>query len=556
MASYRLSSSSDPGCRPWVLLRDWLEKHTYPPHWLPPRWQHPAIGYIAATSLAVIASSLTLLLEATFPPLVLQGALLAVVIVLVALNWGEGPSFLVTLIGALFLAFVALPPHFSWEIDDRSEVVGFVLFLVTGVMMNLIASQAGRARRRSEQLAHEAQLARQRAEGLADLLSQAHARSEQERHHLQQVLDVLPVGVNIVDAQGHLLQMNAAMRALWDREAPPVGESIRTLGKGWWPTTCESAPGQEGALTYALKTGEAAPVREVEIETIAGQRKTILHSAAPIRNEHGAIIGGVVANTDITERKRLEEELRAANQQMDAFLAIASHELKTPVTILKLQVQLTQRRLQHLTSSDAALIAGQSEYLAPAQESITRIKQQVGRLERLINDLLEMSRIHSGKLELRPGPLDIGALIRQVAEDQQASSSRAIHLHLPARPLRPLVADAERIEQVLTNYLTNALKYSPADEPVDVGLEVEDQQVQVWVRDHGPGIPSAEQERIWERFHRVPGVETQSGSGIGLGLGLSICREIIERHHGQVGVHSIPGKGSTFWFTLPFAGTA
>jgi signal transduction histidine kinase len=172
------------------------------------------------------------------------------------------------------------------------------------------------------------------------------------------LLDVLPVGVNIVDAQGHLLQMNAAMRALWDREAPPVGESIRTLGKGWWPTICESASGQEGALTYALKTGEAAPVREVEIETIAGQRKTILHSAAPIRNEHGAIVGGVVANTDITERKRLEEELRAANQQMDAFLAIASHELKTPVTILKLQVQLTQRRLQHLTSSEAAVITG------------------------------------------------------------------------------------------------------------------------------------------------------------------------------------------------------
>jgi K+-sensing histidine kinase KdpD len=187
MATYRLSSSSGPGCRPWGPLRKWLEKHTYPPHWLQPRWQHPAIGYIAATSLAVIAAGLTLLLEVAFPPLVLQGALLAVVIVLVALNWGEGPSFLVTLIGALFLAFVVLPPHFSWEIDDRSEIVGFVLFLVTGVMMNLIASQAGRARRRSEQLAHEAQLARQHAERLADLLSQAHARSEQERHHLQQV---------------------------------------------------------------------------------------------------------------------------------------------------------------------------------------------------------------------------------------------------------------------------------------------------------------------------------------------------------------------------------
>jgi signal transduction histidine kinase len=90
---------------------------------------------------------------------------------------------------------------------------------------------------------------------------------------------------------------------------------------------------------------------------------------------------------------------------------------------------------------------------------------------------------------------------------------------------------------------------------VEVGLGVEAQQVRVWVRDGGPGIPLAEQERIWERFHRVPGIEVQSGSHIGLGLGLSICREIIERRHGLVGVQSTPGEGATFWFTLPRART-
>jgi signal transduction histidine kinase len=534
------------------MLTDWLREHTYPPRWLPPRWHHPVIGYLVAVFLALVAAGLTLLLEIVFPPLVWQGTLLAVVIVLVALNWGEGPSLLVTIIGALLLAFVALPPHFSWEIDDRSEAMGFLLFVVTGVVMNLIASQAGRARRKSEQLAREAEGACQNAEQLADLLSQAHAQSEQERQYLQQVLDVLPVGVYIVDAQGHLLQMNAAMRTLWDRETPPVGKSVRSLGTGWWPTPSTSASEQEGILTHTLSRGEVVPGREVEIETIARQRKTILCSAAPLRDEHGGIVGGVVAETDITERKRLEEGLRAANQQMDTFLAIASHELKTPLTILKLQMQMTLRRLQYLTiPPKAETMADWANHLPPAQEALTRMNQQVGRLDRLVNDLLEVSRIRAGKLDLRLESLDLVALMRQAVEDQRVASSRTIRLHLPASLPEPVVADAERIEQVLTNYLSNALKYSPAEAPVDVGLEVDEQQIRVWVHDAGPGIPSAEQEHIWERFHRASGIKVQSGSGVGLGLGLSICREIIERHDGQVGVQSAPGEGSTFWFTLP-----
>src|SRR5262249_27255608 len=142
MITYRLSSSSGPGRGFWMVLVDWLEAHTYPPRWLPPRWQHPAIGYVVAASLALIAGGLTVLLEIAFPPLVLQGTLLAVVIVLVALNWEEGPALLATFIGALFLAFVVLPPHFSWEIDDSAEAVGFCLFVLTGVMMNLIASRS------------------------------------------------------------------------------------------------------------------------------------------------------------------------------------------------------------------------------------------------------------------------------------------------------------------------------------------------------------------------------------------------------------------------------
>jgi signal transduction histidine kinase len=132
-------------------------------------------------------------------------------------------------------------------------------------------------------------------------------------------------------------------------------------------------------------------------------------------------------------------------------------------------------------------------------------------------------------------------------------SRRDIRLHLLQEQSVPIVADAERIGQVVTNYLINALKYSREDRLVEVGMDIDKQQARVWVRDHGPGIPAEEQGRVWERFHRAAGIEVQSGSGVGLGLGLHISKTIIQEHQGQVGVESTPGVGSTFWFTLPLA---
>src|SRR5262249_50612988 len=105
--------------------------------------------------------------------------------------------------------------------------------------------------------------------------------------------------------------------------------------------------------------------------------------------------------------------------------------------------------------------------------------------------------------------------------------------------------------QVVTNLLTNALKYSRAESPVEVGVHREGHLGRVWVRDHGRGIPEHEQARLWERFYRIPGMEVRYGSGVGLGLGLFISKTIIEQHGGHVGVHSTPGQGATFWFSLP-----
>ena len=268
-----------------------------------------------------------------------------------------------------------------------------------------------------------------------------------------------------------------------------------------------------------------------------------------------ARLGALVLERERLQRDRAEARanelaLRETNQQMDTFLGIASHELKHPLAVLKLSTQLSKRRIQHLGERDAEA----ARAIKPALDPLASTEHQLERLERLVNDVLDVSRIQAGKLELRPDTADLAEIVRQAVEEQrQVAPERLLLLYLPSEARAPVFADGERIGQVVTNYLTNALKYSPADRPVFIGLDVEDQQARVWVRDEGPGLPPDEQERIWERFHRVRGVEVQSGTGVGLGLGLHICRTIIEQQQGQVGVRSLSGAGSTFWFTLPLS---
>ncbi len=245
--------------------------------------------------------------------------------------------------------------------------------------------------------------------------------------------------------------------------------------------------------------------------------------------------------------------LREANRQMDTFLGIASHELNTPLTALKLHHQMIQRRLQQLENQaiPAEELPG---FLATLNQQHVRAQSQIMRLSRLVSELLDASRIQAGHLQLHLQPTNLAALVRDTVEEQrQASPDRSIRLLLSEKPTIIVSADADRLSQVVTNYLTNALKYSSETHPIEIGIESEADQARVWVHDQGPGLTPAQQAYLWERFQRVPGIEVRSGSGIGLGLGLYICKNIIEEHHGQVGVESAPGEGSTFWFTLPLA---
>jgi signal transduction histidine kinase len=275
---------------------------------------------------------------------------------------------------------------------------------------------------------------------------------------------------------------------------------------------------------------------------------------------------------EIAERKAAEEELaqalereraaraeaEAANVRMDEFLGIAGHELRTPLTTIRANTQLLGRRLAALSGPQGADGADQVRTLDQARGLLVRMDGSAKRLGRLVDDLLDVSRSKAGKLELRLERADLAEIVREVVDEQRkVHPERTIRLAQPPhRAAMPVMADADRLGQVVTNYLGNALKYSPAEEPVAVEVCAEGDLVRVLVRDRGPGIPAAERERIWELFYRASTSEEPGGSRMGMGLGLHISRTIVERHGGAVGVESVPGRGSTLWFSVPLAGRA
>jgi signal transduction histidine kinase len=265
-------------------------------------------------------------------------------------------------------------------------------------------------------------------------------------------------------------------------------------------------------------------------------------------------VAGLVIERVRLLRERASAQARAmalqqAGERMDEFLAIASHEIKTPLTAIKASAQLIERKVP---AGNARPDNVPADLLGTLRKELMRIDRQSLRLTRLVQDLLDASRARAGSLALRPLPCDLVALVDECVRDQrEVTTEGRIQWTAPELPILTVMADQDRIAQVVINYLSNALKYSPAEQPVTVALGLCDGAVEVRVTDHGPGIPVDERDHVWDRFYRVQGISVMAGSGVGLGLGLFICRSIIEGHGGSVGVESEPGEGSTFWFSLP-----
>ena len=264
-----------------------------------------------------------------------------------------------------------------------------------------------------------------------------------------------------------------------------------------------------------------------------------------------------------TEVRAQELAKREAQRRMNEFLSIASHELKTPLTSIKGNIQLMGRKLK--PKIDTSTINGSDDnskkqedtanrLLNEARELLERTDKQITQLSRLVNTLLESSRITTNTIDLLLESCELDTLVREVVQDvRYTPKTRNVYVEIRVEESILVMADVNRIKQVVIHLLSNAHKYSPLEERIEVLLQTEGNLVRVSVHDAGPGIPPHEQDKVWERYYRVPTIEVLNGSEIGLGLGLYISRTIIEQHHGHIGVLSTVGSGSTFWFTLPLS---
>ncbi|MBV8324877.1 response regulator [Chryseobacterium sp.] len=281
----------------------------------------------------------------------------------------------------------------------------------------------------------------------------------------------------------------------------------------------------------ARKKGKSLEL-EVRIKNVRSHDyRYHLLRVTPVYDE-GQIKNWVGTFTDIDGQKKAEKE-------KDEFLSIASHELKTPLTSIKAYIQLLDRKLKlDKDSSEAGFVA--------------KAQNQIEKLNTLITDLLDVSKIENGKLKINKKPVNLEQVISN-AIDTILQTHDENKVKIDRHGVKPdllIPLDEIRIEQVLINFLTNAIKYSPHNNQVIVTTFVDDeaQEVRVSVTDFGIGIPDFKQEAVFKKFYRV---EESSLQFQGMGIGLFICSEIIKQHHGTVGVSSIINEGSTFYFTLP-----
>jgi len=241
----------------------------------------------------------------------------------------------------------------------------------------------------------------------------------------------------------------------------------------------------------------------------------------------------------LAELNAAQAQLQRALSMRDEFMSMVSHEMRTPLNTLYLETQL--RKMQLERGNMAAFGAEQLQRMA------ARDDRQIQSIIRLIDDMLDVSRIRSGKLSLRPGWVELSGLLRRVVHDLTPQANTAdCSISLDADTPVSGWWDEFRIEQIVVNLLTNALRYG-AQQPVAVSLAVGQDAVRVDVRDHGPGIAPDQQQKIFEPYERGVGNEVPSG----LGLGLYISRELAEVHEGTLTVASTPGEGAVFSLTLP-----
>ena len=348
--------------------------------------------------------------------------------------------------------------------------------------------------------------------------------SESEKNY-RFLADAMPQIVWIGDSTGRLIYFN---QSTMDYSGKDYNTFLEPNG---WLDIVHPDEREENLMLWkkSIETGRAFHF-EHRFRSKTGEYHWFLSRAFPDRAEDGTIRRWVGTSTDIDEMKKQEK-------QKNDFIKMANHELKTPVTTIKGYVQLLKKMRGN--SEDQFLV-----------NSLNTIEGQVNKLNGLIGDLLDITRMESGTLPLKKTAFPLQELVTETIKDILATGpAHQINFNNKKNSALIVYADRDRITQVLNNLLTNAIKYSPGTERVEVGLQENLGRAVISVRDYGIGMNADELTRIFERFYRVLGDDEQTYPGFGIGL--YIVKDIMDRHGGQVWAESTKNEGSTFYLALP-----
>ncbi|MEW8979538.1 MAG: response regulator [Symbiobacterium sp.] len=372
------------------------------------------------------------------------------------------------------------------------------------------------------------EMEQQLRQNLAEIQS-ARELADAQATRLRALLDSVDEAIIMFDTEGTCVVANHQVRSILGLPAEEVvgqsmhqlhSQALRVLGTGG---AFRWNPGPEGGPPIDLETNV--------IET-REERPRVLHEfAAPVQDADGRVIGRIYVYRDITKETELD-------RMKTEFIATVSHELRTPMTSIKGSLGLV-------------LGGAAGELPGEARDLLTIALNNTDRLIRLINDILDISRLEAGKMEIRRAPVRVADAVRRAVEEMEGFArqrSITITTDVP-EDLPRVMADSDRLHQVLDNLLSNAVKFSPQGSEVRVRARAEKGVVRFDVIDHGPGIPPEHTKAIFDRFYRVDNAASRKTGGTGLGL--AICRAIVEEHDGEIWVESTVGKGSTFSFTMP-----